>query len=510
MSGAYGAQWLRGIQAELDAFDKTGAFKLVPRPTDGSNVVKGKWVFRLKAQAAGLPPKFKARYVAKGFSQKEGIDFFQTYAPTAKLVTFRTLLHIAAVQDMHIHQMDVSTAFLQGDLKERIYLEAPEGSSTDPNLVWELQRPVYGLKQAPREWHAKLKAELQDMGFQPSASDPSLFIRSSSPGFFILVYVDDLTLAAHNLDELAAFKKELQSRFDMKDLGELTHYLGMDITRDREARTIILSQAPYIEGVLERFGMEDSAPVHTPMLERHGLSAPAAPPTYSSDQPYPELIGSLMYAMTCTRPDLAYPLSVLSRYVAPGRHTEEHWCAAKRLLRYLKQTKDLGLTLGGQHIQLQGYSDSSWADSQEDRRSSQGYGFHLGSGLISWRSTRSSSVALSSCEAELYAGTMAAQECIWLCKLLTELGHPQPTPTLWCDNQSTIALTENPVFHSRTKHIELRYFFIRDCVQEGKLVAKYMSSADNLADIFIKSLRKDQHSKLLYKMGLHPSMHIPE
>ena len=342
------------------------------------------------------------------------------------------------------------------------------------------------------------------MGFTQSTSDPSLYIRQSSSGLFILVYVDDMTLVSDSLEELVLFKKQLQEQFSMKDLGELTHYLGMDVTRDRKARTITLTQSRYLQSILTKFGMEDCAPVATPLPEKHNLTAPAIPSSLPCLHPYPELIGSLMYAMVCTRPDLAYPLSILSRFVGVGRYNESHWEAAKRVLRYLKGTLTKGLCLGGTSpIRLEGYTDSSWADDQSDRRSSQGYGFTLGSGLICWRSTRSSSVALSSCEAELYAGTMAAQELQWLCILLQELGRPQTQPTLWCDNKSTIALTrDNGVYHARTKHIALRFFFIRDLVQEGTLQVHHVASANNVADIFTKALGREDHERLMAQLGL--------
>jgi hypothetical protein len=289
----------------------------------------------------------------------------------------------------------------------------------------------------------------------------------------------------------------------MKDLGELTNYLGMTITRNRSARTISLSQSSYINAILDRFDLEDAKPSSTPLPVHHTLTSPPVPSVEPCNRPYPDLIGALMYAMVCTRPDLAYPVSVLSRYVGSSRFTETHWLAAKRVLRYLRGTSSLSLTLGGlTPPELEGFTDSSWADDQTDRRSSQGYGFRLGSGLISWRSTRSSSVALSSCEAELYAGTMAAQEARWLCFLLAELGYPQNPPTLWCDNASTIFLTKDPVFHNRTKHIELRHFFLRELVQRNLLTIKHIPSDQNLADIFTKALDRSTHAWFLLRLGL--------
>ncbi|CAI7775209.1 unnamed protein product, partial [Closterium sp. NIES-54] len=297
----------------------------------------------------------------------------------------------------------------------------------------------------------------------------------------------------------AALSKALQ----MKDLGDLKHYLGMEITRDRKARTISLSQEFYINNVLKRFEMELCTPVDTPLPLQHLLTAPAVPTPEACSEPYPELVGSLMYTMMCTRPELAYPVSVLSRYVAPGRFTDLHWKARKRVLRYLQGTTSHTLTLGGlSPPRLEGYTDSSWADDQTDRRSSQGYYFTLRSGIVSWRSTRSSAVSLSSCDAELYAGTMAAQEARWLTFLLQELGYPQSTPTLWCDNQSTIHLSQDPVYHTRTKHIELRHFFVRDLVQREQLNVEYVASHCNLADLFTKPFGKVPHHRLLGAMGL--------
>ncbi|CAI5483670.1 unnamed protein product [Closterium sp. Yama58-4] len=503
VSGFHATEWMTAIIAECEAFTRTNSYiDSVPPP--GATIVKGKWVFRVK-QLPGELPVFKARYCAKGFTQREGIDYFATYSPTARLPTLRLLLDLGARWNWEIHSMDVSNAFLQGELHERIFLERPAGFPRPfpPGTVWELKRPVYGLKQAPREWHAKLASTLHSLGFSTSTSDPSLFIRTSPHRLYILAYVDDLVLLAEDSADLAAVKKALQARLMCKDLGELRHYLGMEIRRDRAARTISLSQSFYIQSILQRFEMSQAKPVSTPLPANHQLTAPAVPAPSSELRPYPELVGSLMYAMMCTRPDLAYPLSVLSRFVGLGRHTDVHWAAAKRVLRYLRATSDLALTLGGSIPPvLSGYSDSSYADSRPDRRSSQGYGFTLGSGLISWRSTRSSSVCLSTCEAELYAGTLAAQEARWLSFLLAELGHSQSSVTLSCDSASMIHLTENPVYHARSKHIEVRYFFVRELVQSGFLRLRKVDATANLADIFTKALLRAPHRFYVRELGL--------
>jgi hypothetical protein len=406
---------------------------------------------------------------------------------------------------MEIHAMDVDQAFLQGDLEEAIYMEpAPYLPNTLlAGQVWRLRRPLYGLKQAPRQWQAKLKAALLQLGLHPSHEDPSLFIGQPAPGAWILVYVDDLLIASTSTDQMSTLKAQLKEHFQMKDLGEVTSYLGMEVKRDKGNKLLYLSQSQYISDLLHKFSMEDCTPAETPLQVNHKLKIPQAGEVAERDQErFPELLGGIMYLMVCTRPDIAHAVSVLSRFIAKGRHGVEHWKAALRLLAYLKGTSLHALTLGGTASILQGHSDSSWADDQEGRRSSQGHCFDLGSGVISWRANRSPAAALSSCEAELYAGTSAAQEVLWLRGLLQSLGHSQPTPTLWCDNESTIALTKDAIFSARSKHIEVRYFFIRELVQAGKLHVQHIAGTENVADIFTKPLSGENHKRLTAALGV--------
>ncbi|CAI5484957.1 unnamed protein product [Closterium sp. Yama58-4] len=447
MAGPYSSQWQTAMDAEMASWKSTGTYvDEVPPP--GANIVSGMWIFRVK-RPPGSPPVFKARYVARGFSQREGVDFFQTFSPTPKMTTLRVLLHIAAHRDYELHSLDFSTAFLQGSLHEEIWLRRPPGftGSFPPGTQWRLQRPVYGLRQAPREWHDTLRTTLAALGFAPSTADPSLFLRTdtSLPPFYILVYVDDLVFATADTAALAHVKSELQRRHTCTD------------------------------------------------LEPSG--------------PYPELVGCLMYLMTCTRPDLAYPLSILARYVAPGRHRKEHMDAAKRVLRYLCSTSGMGLVLGGRdRVVLTGHSDASWADDQATQRLSQGYTFSLGSGSVSWRSTRSSSVLGSSCEAEIYATAMAAQELRWLTYLLTDLGErPRSPPVLYVDNKVAIALCEEHRLEHRTKHIALRYFLARELQQRGQLCIRYVATEANTADVFTKALQPRDHQRFCTLLGLVPT-----
>ncbi|CAI7781151.1 unnamed protein product [Closterium sp. NIES-54] len=380
------------------------------------------------------------------------------------MTTLRVLLHVAAQRDYELHSLDFSTAFLQGSLHEEIWLRRPLGftGSFPAGTQWSLRRPVYGLRQAAREWHDTLRTTLAALGFAPSTAEPSLFLRTDttlSP-FYILVYVDALVFATADTAGLAHVKSELQKRHTCTYLGELRNYLGLQITRDRARRTITLTQSHMVQQVLQRFNFTYSSPQTTPLSTRHSLSALPLDESVEPSGPYPELVGCLMYLMTCTRPDLAYPLSILARYVAPGRHRPEHMDAAQRVLRYLCSTSGMGLVLGGRaRVVLTGHADASWVDDLATQRSSQGYTFSLGSGSVSWWSTRSFSVLSSSCEAEIYAGAMAAQELRWLTYLLTDWGEaPRSPPVLHVDNKAMLALCREHRLEHRTKHIALRYF----------------------------------------------------
>ncbi|CAI5510758.1 unnamed protein product, partial [Closterium sp. Naga37s-1] len=399
-----------------------------------------------------------------------------------------------------------------GTLHEEIWLRRPPGftGSFPPGTKWSLRRPVYGLRQAPREWHDTLRTNLAALGFAPSTADPSLFLRTDTtlPPFYVLVYVDDLVFATSDTEALAHVKSELQKRHTCTDLGELTSYLGLRITRDRAQRTITLTQSHMVQQVLQRFRFTYSSPQPTPLPTGHSLSALPSDESVEPSGPYPELVGCLMYLMTCTRPDLAYPLSILARYVAPGRHRKEHMDAAKRVLRYLCSTSGMGLVLGGRRdVVLTGHSDASWANDQATQRSSQGYTFSLGSGSVSWRSTRSSSVLSSSCEAEIYATAMAAQELRWLTYLLTDLGErPSSPPVLYVDNKAAIALCEEHRLEHRTKHIALRYFLARELQQRGQLRLRYVATRANTADVFTKALQPCDHQRFCTVLGLVPTL----
>ncbi|CAI7903436.1 unnamed protein product, partial [Closterium sp. NIES-54] len=472
IEGPYSSQWQAAMDAEMASWKFTDTYvDEVPPP--GANIVSGMWIFRVK-RSPGSPPFFKARYVARGFSQRKGVDYFQTFSPTPKMTTLRVLLHVPAQRDYELHSLDFSTAFLQGSLHEEIWLRRPPGftGSFPPGTQWSLRRPVYGLHQVPREWHDTLRTTLAALGFALSTADPSLFLRTdtSLPPFYILVYVDNL-------------------------LSWLEDHPGQSTAHH------------YSDSVTHGAAGPSALRLHVLLASGHSsvysLSALPSDESVEPSGPYPELVGCLMYLMTCTRPDLAYPLSILARYVAPGRHRPEHMAAAKRVLRYLCSTSGLGLVLGGRSpVVLTGHADASWVDDLAAQRSSQGYTFSLGSGSVSWRSTYSSSDLSSSCEAEIYAGAMAAQELRWLTYLLTDLGEPPSSPpVLYVDNKAMLALCREHRLEHRTKHIALRYFLARELQQRGQLRLAYVASEANTADIFTKALQPCDHQRFCTMLG---------
>ncbi|CAI7793731.1 unnamed protein product [Closterium sp. NIES-53] len=465
MAGPYSSQWQTAMDAEMASWNSTGTYvDEVPPP--GANIVSGMWIFRVK-RLPGSPPVFKARYVARGFSQREEVDFFQTFSPTPKMTTLWVLLHVAAQRDYELHSLDFSTAFLQSSLYEEIWLRRPPGftGSFPPGTQWSLRRPVYGLRQAPREWHDTLRTTLAALGFAPSTADPSLFLRTDTSllPFYILVYVDDFVFATADTAGLAHVKSELQKRRTCTDLGELRSYLGLQITRDRARRTITLTQSHMVQQVLQRIDFTYSSPQATPLSTRHSLSALPLDESVVPSGPYPELVGCLI-------------------------------------------TVGIGLVLGGcSSVVLTGHADASWVDDLATQQSSQGYTFSLGSGSISWRPTRSSSVLSSRFEAEIYAGAMAAQELRRLTYLLTDLGEPpRSSPVLYVVNKAMLALCREHRL-DRTKHIALCYFLARELQQRGQLRLAYVASQANTADIFTKALQPCDHQRFCTVLGLVPT-----
>ena len=506
-------KWATAMVEELESLHKNQTWDLVSLPKE-KKAIGCKWVFKKKEGIPGVEDaRYKARLVAKGYNQKEGIDYTEVFSPVVKHTSIRVLLALVAKFDFELEQLDVKTAFLHGDLDETIYMAQPEGYYVEgkEDHVCRLKKSLYGLKQSPRQWYKRFDSFMIGSGYHRSSYDSCVYFRKGSDGSFVylLLYVDDMLIAAKNMSDVLILKKRLSEEFEMKDLGPAKKILGMEIRRDRQAGKLYLSQRSYIEKVLEKFGMQNAKPVTTPLAPHFRLSALHSPQSEDEEAamshvPYSSAVGSLMYAMVCTRPDIAHAVSVVSRYMAhPGK---EHWQAVKWILRYLRGSADLGLVFdrnSSSGTSVVGFVDSDYAGDLDKRRSLTGYLFTLSGSAISWRSTLQSTVALSSTEAEYMAAAEAVKEAIWLRNLVQELGLQQEdNSVVFCDNQSAIHLVKNQAYHERTKHIDVRYHFIRDAVAERNMMVKKIGTADNPADMLTKSIPANKFKHCLNLIGM--------
>ena len=498
------ASWKDAMQRELVSVDDTGTWKEVVTPP-GRRLVGSKWVFKTKRDASGNIAKFKARIVAQGFSQIEGIDYDDTFSPVARLTSLRLLLAITAIEDLQLHQMDADTAFLNGTLEEEIYMAFPPGYvQTNPKSTGlRLIKSLYGLKQSPRVWWKLISTYLGSIGFEKVDSDWGLYFRPRDRTY-LLLYVDDVLIASPSMGPIEDVKRSLQAKWKWTDMGEAAYVLGLKMERDRPSRLIRLSQEAYIERILVRFGMQDALTVVTP-LEDSKLEVSGSEVNYSRQKLYLSIVGSLMWISQSLRPDISFAVSLLSRFgVNP---TEEHLRISKRVLRYLKGTADKGLTLGNFSVpsvssSLVGFCDADYAGDVNTRRSTTGYIFKYMGSSISWGSTRQATVALSTCEAEYMALAEALKEGIWLIRVLKDLGKVERQFTVFCDNQGAIALSANPGKHSRSKHIDVRYHFIRERVDDGQVDIQHVGTLNQAADMLTKALNNAKHAHNCQLVGL--------
>jgi Reverse transcriptase (RNA-dependent DNA polymerase) len=511
----YSEQWEAGYREELKSLKDMQVYKLIHRSQIPSNakIRKGRPVFRLKRDADGKPTRWKVRLVFKGFEQIYGRDYTSTTSPTARMESWRILLHIAAAMDWDAQQIDVKTAFLYGLLPddEVQYMEQPPGFEEHgtKDHVWMLQRGLYGMKQSGRIWNKTMNDAMLSWGFTRLSCESCIYYRKSKTGIIIsAVHVDDFLSIASSKDENEAFKNQMKSLWTISDLGEAKHCVGIAIRRNKTNKTVHLSQKALIDKVVQQFGQQDSHPVSTPMDPGLKLHRPDKSLLSKQDAerltkiPYRSLVGCLIYLAVGTRPDISYAVQQLSQFL--DNYSNTHWTAAVRVVRYLKGTRDLELTLGGANpIKIMGFTDSDWANCPDTRRSVGGYLFTLGSGPISWQSRRQRTVATSSCEAEYTAAFEASKEAIWLRTLLSSIGFsPTSSTDLLCDNNATITLSEDPAFHARVKHFDVRYHFLRERVQSNEITLSYVNTKDNIADIFTKPLDTTNFTRLRTFLGL--------
>ena len=446
--------WRKAMDEEIHAIEKNDTWELTDLPVD-KKPIGVKWVYKTKFKPTGEIDRFKARLVAKGYKQKPGIDYFEVFAPVARLDTIRMLISLSAQNNWKIHQMDVKSAFLNGTLEEEVYVEQPAGYEIEGNedKVYRLKKALYGLKQAPRAWYKKIDSYFLQHGFQRCPFEHTLYIKFIDPGDVLIVclYVDDLIFTGNNSKMIAEFREAMIKCFEMTDLGLMSYFLGIEVVQQSDG--IFISQKKYAVDILKKFKMENSKPVSTPVEEKlkltRGNGGKRVNPTY-----YKSLIGSLRY-LTATRPDIVFGVGLLSRFIPRDYHLQ----GAKRILRYIKGTLTDGIFYANNDdVKLVGYTDSDWAGDLETRKSTSGYAFHLGSGAVSWSSKKQPVVALSTAEAEYIAATSCATQAVWLRRILEVMHQKQNTPTeIFCDNKSAIALSKNPVFHGRSKHIDIRF-----------------------------------------------------
>ena len=496
------AEWTLAMGEEMASLQENCTWTLEEQPR-GVRPIPVKWVYKIKRDAGANIERYKARLVAKGFMQQEGINYNEVFAPVSKHTTLRTLLALAAAEDMELHQLDIETAFLNGDLEETIYMQQPEGyAEGGPNMVCHLRKALYGLKQAPRAWNTRLKQELESMGFTASEADPGLFIGHFKHGtVYLLVYVDDILVAAKSIADIRHVKDRLTKVFKVRDLGEAKYFLGMSLDRDRQAKTLKMTQERLAIELVSRYGMRESKTKSVPLSTSIKLEQATEDNLLDREAfPYNELVGSLLYLSVCTRPDISQAVGVLARYMA--KPSTEHWTAAKGVLRYIAGTLKHGICFGGSSTSVEGYCDADYASDLQTRRSTTGFVFILGGGAISWGSRLQPTVAASTSEAEHMAAAQAVKEALWLRTLLSSFGSKVGAMKIYCDSQGAIKLLKHPIASIRSKHIDVIHHFARERVYRKEITFEYISTEDMVADCLTKALPMGKFKFCTSSMGV--------
>ncbi|CAM8998803.1 unnamed protein product [Rhodiola kirilowii] len=499
-------RWRLAMRSEIDALVLNHTWDLVDLPP-GKKAIGCRWVYTIKFHSDGTIERFKARLVALGNRQKEGVDYDETFAPVVKMTTVRLFLKVAAVKQWEVHQMDVHNAFLHGDLEEEVYMKLPPGFHNDTGVekVCKLKKSLYGLKQAPRCWFSKLATALKVYGFTQSKSDYSLFsLVRDGMQLYVLVYVDDLLVGGNDSGAIHRFKEYLSECFRMKDLGALKYFLGIEVARSFEG--FYLSQRKYACDIVVECGLLGSKPFATPVEQHHHLTS-IGDDYHDNPEGYRRLVGRLVYLMN-TRPELSYIVHVLAQFMQ--RPQKKHWNGALRVVRYLKGSPGQGILLSSfGDLRLSAYCDADWQACAITRRSLSGFAVMLGDSPIAWKTQKQRVVSRSSAEAEYRSMADTLSELKWDRELLLCFGIQHEGPMLmYCDNQSALHIAANPVFHERTKHVESDCHFIRDEIQDGLLRTMKIHTTEQLADIFTKGLSSSQFSYLRRKLGIC-DLHAP-
>jgi hypothetical protein len=496
------------VKAHLD----NGTWTVVRLPK-GKRAIGSRWVFKIKRNADGSVDRYKGRIVAKGYSQREGVDYTETFAPTARFGALRAVIALAALEDMELESIDIATAFLNGVIDAEVYMQKPEGveipGHEGPEWVLKLLKALYGIKQGPRCWSKRLHTVMTDIGFRRLECDHSVFVyERDGVKVIVPVHVDDLVLASKSKEGIAKVKSELMERFKLRDQGPTSFILGVRLERDREQRTIALSQPAYIDSILRAYGMQDCNPANVPMDPKMRLSSKMSPTTEAEKAkmktvPYREAVGKLLYLSIATRPDIAYAVSVLCRFTDnPGR---EHWGAVKRILRYLKKTRNYKLIYAPNTSNelFTTHSDADLGGNPDNSRSTAGFVISIGGGAVLWSSRLQRQVAMSSTEAEYTTAAATGTEIIWMREFFEEIGYDISTPsTLFIDNASAIQVAKNPEHQSTMKHVHRSYHWLRERVNEGDIRVRHVPGSENVADIFTKPLGPTKFKQCCTLLGL--------
>ena len=486
--------WVEAMQEELLQFERLGVWKLVDLPK-GEKKIGTRWVLKCKKDDRGVIVRNKARLVVQGFRQIEGIDYNEVYAPVARLEAIRIFLSYASNQNFKVYQLDVKSAFLYGKIQEKVYVSQPPGfeDPVHPEKAYLLDKALYGLHQAPRAWYETLSTHLLNNGFRRGVIDCTLFIKESGDDILMVqVYVDDIIFGSNNEKLVKEFEEVMKTKFEMSQMGELTYFLGLQV--DQMSTGTFLHQTKYVGEILSRFSMSDVKPAGTPLAVNLGRMPDEKGETVDPTL-YRAMIGSLMY-LTASRPDIMFATCLCARYQSKPKVS--HLVAVKRILRYLKGTPDTALWFPrGAEYGLVAYSDSDYGGCKQTAKSTTGGCQQLGEHLVSWQCKKQTSVAQSTCEAEYIAASSCCSQVLWLQQQLRDYGLQFLLTPIFVDNTAAIAITKNPVQHSKTKHIDIRYHFIRDCYEKKLIDIVKIDTLDQKADLFTKAFDKSRFQLLL-------------
>jgi hypothetical protein len=513
MSGPDTDKWYKAAAIEMQVHLDNGTWELLKLPA-GRKAIGSKWVFKIKRNADGSIERYKARVVAQGFSQRPSINFTETFAPTTKWAALCSIFALAAFEDLELESVNISNAYLNGELKDvEVYMQQPEGFKVK-NSSWaaKLQKGLYGMKQGGCCWYKKLDQVLQGEGFRRLRSNASIFVwKDADSKVIVPVFVDNITLASKSKPKIQMLKTMLAKHFKLRNLGASKQLLGVEILCNRAKGELGLTQRGYARDILARFGLSDCRPVSTPLDPGTRLDASLAPSmpaevAFMHTVDYVSAVGALMYLAIVTRPDIAYAVGVLCRFMAnPG---PEHWKAAKHLLRYVAGTIDFCLLykLDPNVLNLfRTFSNADLAGNVDTGRSTTGCVVKMGTGAVSWSSKLQSIAALFTTEAEFVTAVSAGQELIWMSQLLAKLGYDTSGAVpLLMDNQSAIQVARNPKHHGRMKHLNLHYFWLCNEVVKGHLALRYIPTAEMAADILTKALACVKVKTAREQLGLFP------